>query len=131
MNLTVAEHGGQPLKGLGGLCQYGYAADGTVKAVGDSHEHFSGLAVTCGDERFVFISEGLVAGLVALDYLSDVLVDYQDMVVFVEDPVFKVPVFRVTQLSVFHAANVTINILCCSRLTFCHKWGNGTGFVIP
>ena len=72
-------------QGLGGLGQDDGSADRTVEAVGHTHEHLAGLPVAEGDESLEFLRKGLVAGLVALDYLTGTLVQDQDVVVLVED----------------------------------------------
>ena len=83
--ISLPEGGGEACQGLGGLGQDDGSADRTVEPVGHTHEHLSGLAVAEGDESLEFLRQGLVAGLVALDYFSRTLVEDQNMVVLVED----------------------------------------------
>ncbi len=84
MDVRFTEHGVETFEGLGGLCEDGYAADGTVEAVREAHEHLAGLRVALGYERLVLFAERLVAGLVALNDFTYLLVDYEKVVVFIK-----------------------------------------------
>ncbi len=84
MDVRFTEHGVETFEGLGGLGEDGYAADGTVEAVWEAHEDLAGLGIALGYERLVLFAEGFVAGLVALDDFSDLLVDYEKVVVFIK-----------------------------------------------
>ena len=99
---ALAEQGGHPLQGLGGLGQHDDAADRPVQPVGEAHEHLPGLAVPFGDERLAGVGQALVPGLVALHDLARLLVQDKQVVVFVEDPCGEVRRFFGGESSVFH-----------------------------
>ncbi len=84
MDVRFTEHGVEAFEGLGCLRKDGYAADRTVEAVREAHEDLAGLRVALGYECLVFFAERFVAGLVALDDLPDLLVDYEKVVVFIK-----------------------------------------------
>ena len=83
--ISLPEGGGEAGQGLGGLGQDDGSADRTVEAVGHTHEHLAGLPVAEGDESLEFLDQGLVAGLVALDYLAGALVQDKYVIVLIED----------------------------------------------
>ena len=73
--IPFPEGGGEAGQGLGGLGQDDGSADRTVEAVGLAE----------GDESLEFLDQGLVAGLVALDYLAGALVQDKYVIVLIED----------------------------------------------
>ena len=83
VHLAVPEHCAEALQGLGCLGQYRDSAYRAVKSMRYAQEDISWLAVPRCDESFVFVSESLVSRLVSLDDISDFLVYYQNMIVFV------------------------------------------------
>ena len=85
MHGAFPEHSCQAFEGLGGLGEDDYSAHRTVEPVGNAQEYVAGLAVALLDESFQVLREGSVAGTVALDYLSRLLVENQKVIVFVEN----------------------------------------------
>ena len=70
---------------LAGLGEKHGSADRTVDAVHDAEEHVARFVVAHVDERFDFVFEGRIAGRVGLHQLSGTFVDYDQVVVFVQD----------------------------------------------
>ena len=76
----------QALERLACLCKEADAADGTVQAVGDAHEDFSGFPVALRDKSFQRLRQAFIPGLVSLHDFSRPFVQCQDVVVLIEDP---------------------------------------------
>ncbi len=83
MDISVTEHGAHPFERLGGFCQYADAAYGSVKPVRNAHEDFARLVVPLCYECLVYVSKAFVPCLVALDYVSGVFVDDEQMIVLI------------------------------------------------
>ncbi len=83
LHLTLSEHLVHAGKRLGGLCIDDETPHGPVKAVDYPAEHISGFIVFLLQIAPDSIDKRLVAGFVALHYLSGMLIDYYNMIVFV------------------------------------------------
>ena len=83
LHLTLAEHLVHAGKRLGGLCIDDETPHGPGKAVDYPAEHISGFIVFLLQIAPDSIDKRLVAGFVALHYLSGMLIDYYNMIVFV------------------------------------------------
>ena len=59
--------------------------------MGHSHKDFAGLGIAPGDVGLERLGQAFIAGLVALDYLADFLVDDDKVVIFKKNPGLKVP----------------------------------------
>ena len=71
------------LYGLATLCKYHNAASGAVKTMREAHEHLSRLFITLRDECLIGLSNRLVRRLVSLYDLSNLLVHYEKVIVFI------------------------------------------------
>ena len=110
VDFSFAEHFVEALQGLGGFGKQDHTAHGPVQAVGDSHEHLTGLAVPLGDECLERFAQGFVSGLVSLHNLSRPLVENKQVVVFQQDSLLKVPVLFRAQGSIYahNAAKIAL-----------------------
>ena len=108
MDSAVPEHLRHALQRLSGLGEDADAADGAVEPVGDAHEDLPRLAVAFRDVGLHQFRKAFVAGLVTLGDLPDLLVHYEEVVVFVEYAGLYVRAFLRRQLSVFHTPKVVI-----------------------
>ena len=102
MNLSVTEHCIQTLKCLGCLCQDGYAADRTVKAMRQTDEDLTRLCISLSYEGFVFFAQRFVTGLVTLNNFAHPLVHHKKMVVFIKNPRCQILIFLARQCPVYH-----------------------------
>ena len=75
VDFPFPEHLVEPFQGLGGFGKDGDAAYGPVQPMGHSHEHLSGFSVPLGNEGLEGFTQGFVARLVSLHYLSRPLVE--------------------------------------------------------
>jgi hypothetical protein len=114
VNLPVAKHGVQPFKGFGCLGEDAKPAYGPVQAVRDSQENVSRFGVAFLDKGFEYVGEGSVAGLVALHYFSGLLVEYKQVVVFVN----------------YAGGDVGVVHVGAKIMTICQFSPGGTAFVI-
>ena len=83
MDIAFSEHGVQAFQCLGSLGKNGYAADRAVQPVRYAHEDLTRFRITHCYECLVFFAERLVSCLVTLDDFADLLVDGENVVVFV------------------------------------------------
>ena len=91
VNVSGAERFAQALQRLAGFGEDAHSADGAVQTVGHSHKDFTGLGIAPGDVGLERLGQAFVARLVALDYLPDLLVYDDQVVVFKKNPGLKVP----------------------------------------
>ena len=93
VDISGTEELAEALERLGGLRKHDDAADRAVKTVGDAHKDVAALAVALRNESLQRFADGLITGLVSLDYLSGLLVEDEEVIVLVENPAFDGPVF--------------------------------------
>ena len=84
MDFAVAKHIVEPCQGLGGFCEYDQAGHRPVKSVSDPQKHIARLGVSFFEPSLYDFAQRSVACLVALHYLANLLVDDNDMIVFVD-----------------------------------------------
>ena len=120
VHFAVAEHLGKPLQGLARLREHDQPAYGAVEAVRYSHENPPRLVVPEGHESLQGLAQGLVAGLVALHYLSRAFVENEQVIVFIDYAALKVVEFFRVRLPVNHGAKI---------MTICQKTAGGTRLV--
>ena len=84
MDLAVGKHLVEAGEGFAGAGKDDEAADGTVEAMDHAEEDLAGLLVFLLDVLLHDVRERAVAGLVALHDLAALLVDDDDVVVFVD-----------------------------------------------
>ena len=85
MDLSFGKHLVETCQGLGSTGKDNQSADWTIQSVDYSQEDFSRFLVTLLDIRLYRIRKGDIARLVALDDLPALLIDYDNMVVLVND----------------------------------------------
>lgn len=110
VDLAVAEHRVHPFQGLGCLGQDRDAAYRPVQAVRYAEEHLPRLAVAFCNECLEGLGDRFVTGLVALYDVSHALVDYQQVVVFIQDEAPEVAELLLCQVSVSHISLVVIGL---------------------
>jgi hypothetical protein len=82
MNLAVLKHSCKPGKRFTGLSENYHSAYRSVNAMYDPEKYIPWLMITFLNEGFQKITEGCIAGFIALDDLRRLLVKNNKMIIF-------------------------------------------------